>query len=150
VETILAATDFSPVTKAVVARAIALTRGRRARIAMLHVVNPPGLAGSPDGLFTELVPLIGAMREAGARKLKKWEEFLEHREIPATTIQVEGFPAREITQQARKLRAKYIVMGSHGHSGLYDLLVGSTTSGVIKRAKCPVVVVQARQKRSRA
>jgi len=117
---------------------------------MLHVVNPPGLAGSPDGLFTELVPLIGAMREAGARKLKKWEEFLEHREIPATTIQVEGFPAREITQQARKLRAKYIVMGSHGHSGLYDLLVGSTTSGVIKRAKCPVVVVQARQKRSRA
>jgi nucleotide-binding universal stress UspA family protein len=144
-DTILAATDFSPVTKAVVAQAISMTRGRPAgRIVLLHVVNPPGMAGSPDGYFTELVPLLDAMRVAGARRLKKWKEYLQYRQVRVKTLQVDGFPAFEILKQARKHAAKYIVLGSHGHSGIYDLLVGSTTSGVLKRSKCPVVVVRAR------
>jgi nucleotide-binding universal stress UspA family protein len=32
-------------------------------------------------------------------------------------------------------------MGSHGHTALYDLLVGSTTHQVLRKAKCPVVIV---------
>ena len=32
-------------------------------------------------------------------------------------------------------------MGSHGHTALYDLLAGSTATGVIKRAPCPVVIM---------
>lgn len=147
-DTILAATDFSPVTKAVVAQAIAMTRGRpKSRIILLHVVNPPGMAGSPDGFFTELVPLLDAMRVAGSKRLHKWKEFLEYREISVKTLQVDGFPAFEILRQARIHAAKYIVLGSHGHSGIYDLLVGSTTSGVLKRSKCPVVVVRAQPSR---
>jgi nucleotide-binding universal stress UspA family protein len=40
------------------------------------------------------------------------------------------------------------VMGSHGHTALYDLLVGSTTHGVLMRAQCPVVIVpSAKQKK---
>jgi nucleotide-binding universal stress UspA family protein len=35
------------------------------------------------------------------------------------------------------------VMGSHGHTALYDLLVGSTTHGVLMRAICPVVIIPA-------
>jgi nucleotide-binding universal stress UspA family protein len=144
-DTLLAATDFSPVTKAVLAQAIAMTRGRPgSRIVLLHVVNPPGLAGSPDGFFTEMVPLLEAMRVAGARRLRKWKEYLEYRQVRVKTVQVDGFPAFEILKQARKHSAKYIVLGSHGHSGIYDLLVGSTTSGVLKGSKCPVVVVKAR------
>jgi nucleotide-binding universal stress UspA family protein len=149
-DTILAATDFSQVTKAVVAQAIAMTRGRpNSRIVLLHVVNPPGMAGSPDGFFTELVPLMEAMRSAGARRLKKWKEYLQYRQVRVKTLQVDGFPAFEILKQARKHSARYIVLGSHGHSGIYDLLVGSTTSGVLKGSKCPVVVVQAKPSRKR-
>jgi universal stress protein A len=33
------------------------------------------------------------------------------------------------------------VLGSHGHTAFYDLLVGSTAAGVLKHAPCPVVVV---------
>lgn len=149
-DTILAATDFSPVTKAVVAQAIAMTRGRHnSRIVLLHVVNPPGMAGSPDGFFTELVPLLDAMRIAGAKRLRKWKEYLEHRQIRVKTVQVDGFPSVEILRQAKKYSAKYIVLGSHGHSGIYDLLVGSTASGVLKKSKCPVVVVRSRPGKAR-
>jgi universal stress protein A len=149
VDTILAATDFSPVTKAVVAQAIALTRGRRARIVLLHVVNPPGLAGTPEGIFTEMVPLLAAMHESGSRKLKKWKEYLVYRGLRIQTVMREGFPAHEIAKEAQRVSAKYVIVGSHGHSGIYDLLVGSTASGVLKRAKCPVVIVHAKKKATR-
>jgi nucleotide-binding universal stress UspA family protein len=47
---------------------------------------------------------------------------------------------RTILDQAARVSADYVVMGSHGHTALYDLLVGSTTHGVLLRAPCPVVI----------
>jgi nucleotide-binding universal stress UspA family protein len=41
-------------------------------------------------------------------------------------------------------------MGSHGHGAFYDLLVGSTTQGVLKRATCPVVIVPTSKKKKAA
>jgi len=37
------------------------------------------------------------------------------------------------------------VMGSHGHGAVYNLLVGSVTAGVLKSAKCPVLVVPSKK-----
>ena len=51
-------------------------------------------------------------------------------------------------EQAERLTADYIVIGSHGHTAFYDLLVGSTASGVLKSASCPVVIVPHGAKRS--
>jgi nucleotide-binding universal stress UspA family protein len=61
--------------------------------------------------------------------------------VKTESLQFNGAPIGLIVEQAKKLEADYIVMGSHGHSAFYDLLVGSTTHGVLKRAKCPVVIV---------
>jgi nucleotide-binding universal stress UspA family protein len=47
---------------------------------------------------------------------------------------------RSILDHAKQVSADYLVMGSHGHTALYDLLVGSTTHGVLLRAPCPVVI----------
>ena len=49
----------------------------------------------------------------------------------------------EIIEQAQQLAADYIVIGSHGHTALHDLLAGGTASGVLKRATCPVVIIPA-------
>ena len=59
-------------------------------------------------------------------------------------MQCIGAPIQHIVRQAAS--ADYVVMGSHGHTALYDLLVGSTTHGVLMRAKCPVVIVPAAAK----
>lgn len=74
---------------------------------------------------------------------------LKARGLPVEAVQVTGFPPLCILEQAKKRSANYIVIGSHGHTAFYDLLVGSTTSGVLKRATCPVVVVPAPKKQSR-
>jgi nucleotide-binding universal stress UspA family protein len=49
-----------------------------------------------------------------------------------------------ILAQADQLQADLIVVGSHGHGATYDLLVGSISSGVIRKSKVPVLVVPAR------
>ena len=47
----------------------------------------------------------------------------------------------EILECAKAVKADAIVMGRHGHGAMYNLLVGSVTEGVLKRATCPVVLV---------
>lgn len=49
--------------------------------------------------------------------------------------------AESIADLARERSAAAIVVGSRGLTGLRARLEGSTSSGVLKRAPCPVVVV---------
>ena len=39
------------------------------------------------------------------------------------------------------MEASYIVMGSHGRSGMYDVFVGSLTKSLTKDSNIPVVVI---------
>jgi nucleotide-binding universal stress UspA family protein len=39
-------------------------------------------------------------------------------------------------------KASAVVVGSHGHRGVRELLLGSTTRDLIRHAECPVVVVR--------
>ena len=57
---------------------------------------------------------------------------------------VEGDPVDQILRESRRLAASLIVVGSHGRRGLLDLLMGSVSTGVLRRAPCPVLVVPTR------
>ena len=49
----------------------------------------------------------------------------------------------EILKTAREIAADFVVMGSHGHGSVYNLLVGSVTEGVLKAGERPVLLVPA-------
>jgi nucleotide-binding universal stress UspA family protein len=146
-KTILVPIDFSPVTNVVLTAATTLARGCNGRITLVHVVQPPSLVPEYGGMLECVVPLMATAEKAAQRLLAHWQKKLKgmHRLAPKT-IQLDGSPTSEILGQAEKLKADYIVMGSHGHTAFYDLLIGSTTSGVLRRANCPVVVVPSRAK----
>ena len=55
---------------------------------------------------------------------------------------IQSGPAKEILDEARKFKANLIVIGSHGHSELTGLLLGSVASKVLHHAECPVTVVR--------
>ena len=62
----------------------------------------------------------------------------------------EGHPQTAIVDEARKWRADLIVLGSHGHTGLKRLLLGSVVSSVVSHAPCSVEVIRRKQsKKSR-
>jgi nucleotide-binding universal stress UspA family protein len=141
-KTILAPVDFSGITDAVVAEATTLARALEARVVLFTAIQPPVVMNEYAALID--VSEINAAGEKNAtRQLAKLEARLQAASIPTEGSYETGGPISLIVSQAEKCGADYIVMGSHGHTALYDLLVGSTTHGVLMRATCPVVIVPA-------
>lgn len=141
---ILAAIDFSESAKLVIARAVTLSRALNARLVFLHVIQPvPGTA-SEYGFSDVAARIAGAAVRDASQRLAQLERNLLAQKIPASAIHVRGVPGSAIIEGAQELNASYIVLGSHGHGALYELIVGSTASRVITEATCPVVVVPTR------
>jgi nucleotide-binding universal stress UspA family protein len=51
--------------------------------------------------------------------------------------------ADTLVRVAQEHDGAVLVIGSHGHSALGELLLGSTSKRVLKRARCPVLVAHA-------
>ena len=52
---------------------------------------------------------------------------------------VNGDPATEIVRLAEEEGVDMIVLGTHGRTGLYRLLMGSVAEAIVRRAMCPVL-----------
>jgi nucleotide-binding universal stress UspA family protein len=141
-KTFLVPVDFSAVTERVIEAAVAQARAFQGRVALLHVIQPPVVAGGEYALPAEIVEeAVSTNRRNALQKLDGRLETFRAARIECSASAVVGVPDRAILDEAAKLGADCIIMGSHGHGRLYDFLVGSTASGVIKRAKCAVMVI---------
>jgi nucleotide-binding universal stress UspA family protein len=141
VTTILAPVDFSAATEGVVAQAASLARAMNGRVVFLSVIQPPAITSEYAPLMENIAEIRAAGENAAAKNLARLQEQLQQQQIPSETVQLNGAPILNIVEQADKVGADYIVMGSHGHTALYDLLVGSTTHGVLMRPTCPIVIL---------
>jgi nucleotide-binding universal stress UspA family protein len=147
-KTILASIDFSPVTERVVDQAVALAQAVGASLELIHAVQPPVVVTDLAPFVGEVVQFTDEIERGSKRRLKQLQERLAARGVEVTTYCTQGYPVRVILERAREVAAEFIVLGSHGHTAFYDLIVGSTASGVLKGAACPVVVVPAEPKKT--
>jgi nucleotide-binding universal stress UspA family protein len=148
-KTILAAIDFSPISRRVERDAIALGRAIHGRVVLFHSVPPvPAIANEVIPLAGPILTLTDDVEKMAARHLRRIQGRYKKRGVAVQTLATSGFPAGNILTAARKLAADYIVIGSHGHTAFYDLVIGGTASGVLKRATCPVIVVPAAKQRT--
>ena len=138
---ILVPIDFSDTTPGLIetAKKFATTFG--SRVVLLHVSEP-----EPDFVGFEPGPM--AVRQTVARDLKGEHEKVEALKASCglsdvLALHIQGPAIEKILHEATVQGADLIVMGSHGHGALYELLEGSVTTGVLKDAKCPVLVVPA-------
>ena len=139
--TVLAPIDFSDITARVVDQAIALARAVGGRLVLLHVVSQPRSAGGRRDDAKPRPEIAPARTGSAARRLAALQRELQARSVTAHAVQLAGRPAVQILEQAGRLEADYVVMGSHGHTALYDLIIGSTAMEVLKGAGCPVVLL---------
>ena len=142
-KTILAPIDFSSVTSRVVEEAAQLAKAVGGCVALVHVARVPQAASEYGMEVGSLKQLTASIEQAADHQLAEVERDLQQRGVPTQAVRVTGSPTIDILDQATKLGADYIVIGSHGHTAFYDLVIGSTASAVIKRARCPVIVVPA-------
>jgi len=140
--TFLVPVDFSAVTDKVIDAALAFAGAFHGRIVLLHIIHPTVVGGGEYALPAEaLDEVLASERRIALQKLDGRCESFRRAALECTVSVEVGSPDRVILAEADKLSADYVIMGSHGHGKLYDLLVGSTAGGVIKRAKCGVIVI---------
>ena|SRR5688572_15089194 len=144
---ILVCVDFSDVSGRVVEKAVSWAVDLKAALHLLHVVPPPPpMAVYAPGAGVAL-PLPAATRpDTAAEKAKLTEIARRVREAGLAVSEevLEGPVIPEILATADRINPEAIVLGSHGHGALYELLVGSVTEGVLRRTRRPVWVVPSR------
>ena len=156
---ILVPVDFSPALEGVLALARQIARAFDAEIHLLHVreiaavpvfpaatIGYPGIGmpevGMPGGLPVDSVGLTADLPETKRRsRLEELQDELTRSGQRAFTHEREGAVVEQILEAAREISADLIVMGSHGHGSVYNLLVGSVTEGVLKAGERPVLLV---------
>ena len=142
-KSILVPVDFSDVTLKVVKAAIQLAKPFQSRITVMHVteITPQilGIGPAPEAVPT---PTLEESAESGVtEKLARLEELVTGVGLDSHSVELKGAPVESIMSQAEKSRVDLIVLGSHSRGPLYHLFVGGVTEGVLKRARCPVLVV---------
>jgi nucleotide-binding universal stress UspA family protein len=142
---ILYPTDFSEYSMAALPYAVDLTLQNKAMLYCLHVVEMPQEEYLMDEYMVPLkvphVPEDKILRTARARLERFVSENIS--EIDKVTSRVLiGTPFVEIIRYARELSIDLIVMGTHGHSALAAMLLGSVAEKVVRKAPCPILLVR--------
>jgi len=138
---ILVALDFSPDNERIIQRAKQLARQNGAKLSLIHVVEPVGLAYAGEIPFPENFDLEQHISEQAELRM---ESFRQRHELAEARYFVEiGSPKHEIIRVAQEQGVDLILLGSHGRRGL-QLLLGATANGVLHMAECDVLAVRVR------
>ena len=141
-KTIVALIDFSDLTFKVLKQAHTLGKAFGSHIVLLHVVSKQPVVVDV-GLISPTVmekPSPERVSEEEAR-LRELCDSLAKFGVPATARQIHAADVSQVLDEAQSLAADLILVGSHRHGPLYNLLVGSVTDHVVRRAPCPIVIV---------
>lgn len=139
---ILCPTDFSPASSAAMSRALVLAQQNAGRITLLHV-----LEGHPYETVYSGPRAMRLIEDYDRRVAKTTREL--RRLVPpdaynwcaVDTNVVSGVPHRSILATAAETQADLIVMGFPHRSPIDRVVMGSTTTPVLRRAKCAVLLV---------
>ncbi len=160
---LLVPVDFSPAMDGVLALARQLASVLQAEMHLIHVreiaalpVFPAATTGYPGIGMPELGISGGVAldrsgfletdlpNETQGNRLEVVRDGLTKTGVPTIAHEREGAVVEEVLKTANEIGADLIVMGTHGHGSVYNLLVGSVTEGILKAAQRPVLLVPAR------
>jgi nucleotide-binding universal stress UspA family protein len=141
---LLVALDLGDRSAAVLEKARQIAATTSAAVWLLHVAEPdPDFVGWEAGPQSVRDGVAESFRKEH-QKIQEMADDLRADAVDATALLVQGPTVETILEQASKLGVDMIAMGSHGRSAVHQLLVGSVSEGVLREAKCPVLIVPCR------
>jgi nucleotide-binding universal stress UspA family protein len=156
--TILYATDLTHRSSEVFQYAMSVAQKHGGKITIIHALEPlTPFAKSMVDLYVSKEQSDTLHREAKEKMIAEIRERLEHfcsdelcvdpvgRERVADILVLEGRPSEVILKEADRIRSDLIVMGSHGHSAVGEILLGTTAHRVMQHARVPVLLVRSRK-----
>ena len=141
IKRILFPTDFSEPAREAQLYAQALAERFGAELHLLHVV--PMVVPYPDAASPYIMPEteMQVQVEAADNRLRDLLDPVWSKKHPVVHSAVMGLAVDEILDYAKKQDVDLIVVGTHGHTGLTRLLIGSVAEKLVRIATCPVLTV---------
>ncbi len=138
---ILVATDGSTYTKRMLAYLTAHDEwlGSQHAYTVITVVPPV----PPRAASVLAKDMLKAHYDAEAeRVLKPIRAFLGKQGLAAEFVSKTGVAAETIAAVAEKGRYDMLIMGSHGHGSLVNLVLGSVATKVLAQCRTPVLLIR--------
>lgn len=142
---VIVALDGSENAEAALPLAKQFAQSYQRTLTLVRVVAPVFILGAG-------VEALEAQREAQyAEEAEAHRYLIEMRKriaaetpLTVTTIELVGPVADQLAHLAASLHGSVLVMGTHGHSGLRRMVVGSVAADVLRRATTPLIIVPSR------
>ncbi|MBI5788409.1 MAG: universal stress protein [Candidatus Schekmanbacteria bacterium] len=144
---IMVPVDFSEDSRKALTYGISLAGNYRAKLHIVNIID--------DRIYDDNLFMVYAEQEIRDNRQKvvqgKLDEMLTeaknlHPEVEAINAVQFGIAFVAIIKYARDNDVDLIIMGSHGHTGIAHVLIGSTTEKVVRKAPCPVLVIRPRER----
>lgn len=129
--------------------AISLAAKYEAELIVVHVVSPDVRYGYLEDVITPGLPaslkvVVVLAMEKGQKYLDEVKQNASKNKVEVRTEVLIGATSvvKEIVEYAEEHKIDLIVIGTRGISGIKKMLLGSTASGVLSYAHCPVLIVK--------
>jgi nucleotide-binding universal stress UspA family protein len=138
--TMLVPVDFSEHRARLLAHAREIASVYGMDVTVLHVVE---VTGVPDayGVYSSL-PDAGKLGDRAQEVLDEEVESLRAEGIDVSIMAESGQPAERVLAVAEEKEAAFVMIATHGRTGLERMLMGSVAEEVIRQAPCPVCTVK--------
>ena len=138
---ILMATDFSEQAAKAFDAALALAARTKAELHLIHALEVALPLFEP---YAVVIPedWIGEARRLAQEKLAKAHDAVKAKGLSGTTHLGDVPAAHAIAERARTLGVELVVVGTHGHTGLKHVLLGSVAERTVEYAPCSVWTVK--------
>jgi nucleotide-binding universal stress UspA family protein len=149
IKKILVPTDFSEAADAALRYAAALPLAERPEITILYVYQLPAYF-FPDGSVVLSAPdMVEKLMTQIETSLARAANLASAAGAVDPRVQsVNGVASTEIVRFAEENGFDLIVMGTHGHTGLAHVLLGSVAEKVVRKAHCPVLTVRTPERKA--
>jgi nucleotide-binding universal stress UspA family protein len=142
-EKILFPTDFSDVARKALSFVKRLKEAGGEEVTLLHVIDQSNLETlSSIRTVPDYLAIEKDLEDRAAEEMTLLENELKEIGYKVTTRIEKGFPLREVLRVAGEEPSYIIVIGSHGKSNIQEMLLGSVSEKVVRKAKNPVLVVK--------
>jgi len=136
---LLIATDLSPTSHWVIDAVKERPWPAGTEVCILHVVD-----FTPFPLGAEL---MDSARKAAESSVKSIGESLAKLGLKTHTEVFSGAPRSAVPEYAKNWGADFVIVGSHGGTGVARFLLGSVAQAVVRRVPCSVEIVRHRPDR---
>jgi nucleotide-binding universal stress UspA family protein len=97
-------------------------------------------------------PLTGGQSKLSDHRQNTWKQLRRYapqsERVLVTHKLLRGDAATAIVGYADAHKYDFIVLGTHGRSGLSRAIIGSVAESVVRRANCPVISIKPSNKRT--